>query len=193
MTDQDELPSLEDEALEEDDDEPEGGPLKLHPTPQTAKGNSGGTVTIRIMLINRGETTVDSPVIDVDPLPVGLTIVDRDDFQGAWRGSGQEWFWRALGAEEKVVPTLTIEIPDDTEAGEYTLSAYAHDWDGNDANGSVRIMVDPSDSKGNGKGKEDERGKGKGNGKGKGKKARDGLVSWISGTEAPGPLGFLGR
>lgn len=122
-------------------------PLLLQPTPKTVNGQAGEIVTVRLMLLNRGNNTSDAPVVDVGSLPANWTVVDRSDDHGLWRDSTKEWYWPALAGEEKVRPSLSVKIPNGTPAGTYTLNAEVTDGNGHADTATVRLKVTPAGPK----------------------------------------------
>lgn len=122
-------------------------PLLLQPTPATVQGKAGQNVTVRLMLLNRGNTTFDAPIVNVGQFPANWTVVNHTSDGGRYRDGSREWLWQYLGPEKKVRPTLTVSIPENATGGTYTLTATADDANGYNDTATVRLVVTPRGSK----------------------------------------------
>lgn len=118
-------------------------PLLLQPTPATVQGKAGQNVTVKLMLLNRGNTTSDAPIVDAGQLPANWTVVDHSTDGAHYREENREWLWQYLRPEEKVRPTLTVSLPENVTGGTYTLSVVADDANGHKDTATVRVVVTP--------------------------------------------------
>jgi len=104
------------------------------------EGAPGGETTIWITLENAGDNRSVSPVIALDSLPEGWSVVNATGEGAAFRQSTNEWLWVSLASGATVDATATLSIPSDAQ-GTYTIPIAVEDADGTTAQTSVTVAL----------------------------------------------------
>ena len=79
------------------------------------------TVNISYNVANTGSNATGA-IVDVT-LPDEWTVTSTSDAGGIYKSQNQSWLWQTINASETRSPTLTVEVPSTTAAGEYNISA----------------------------------------------------------------------
>lgn len=111
--------------------------LELQTTVQD--GSSADRATIAITLRNVGETTSVAPVVRLESLPEGYTVVNQTSDAGTYRDSTREWLWLALEPGETAEATVTVET--EGTGGTFEIPVVAEDEAGNAASATVTGSV----------------------------------------------------
>ncbi|MFB6211015.1 MAG: hypothetical protein ABEI76_05710 [Halobacteriales archaeon] len=117
------------------------GPFSLQAADTSTKPNS--TVTVEFNFTNTNGTSLSGPALKVTDYPSTWQIADHDDAGSTYSESSgvPTWLWLQVSDGDSKQPTMTFEVPNSTEPGEYSVTAEGQTADGTTQTVTATVTV----------------------------------------------------
>lgn len=121
-----------------------GDPISFDVSNTTTARNS--TVTVKFNLTNTNDTSLSGPAVKVTDYPSNWTIASHEDAGSTYSDSSgiPTWLFLSVSAGASKQPTMTFNVPNSTESGDYTVTGQAQTADGFTVNASATVTVSES-------------------------------------------------
>lgn len=110
-----------------------------------ATATAGETATISLNLTNTGSNS-ENYIVDVT-IPTGWSVDTHTTDGGQWNSGDRQWLWQDIDAGGAVTPSITVSIPEDASAGDYSIDVAAKTADGTvDTTSHTVTVTSPTDN-----------------------------------------------
>lgn len=114
-----------------------------------ASGAPNDTVTVTFNLTNTNATSLSGPALKVTDYPSSWAIDSHSDAGSTYSESSgtPTWLWLSISAGASKQPTITFDVPNSTQPGDYTITGQAQVSDGSVVNATGTVTISQSGSR----------------------------------------------